>query len=165
MLFQAADPDDPRWEGSVPLFLRNSGSLDANWEKWDLFFSRVGHRLDQLVLYNEPKIQDRDHFGDQLASATHLLFSFDRHTPLHKQLDLYFRPKTMAQKINEYLEVDIEYKNARSLWEKQFGLGLHQDASPYESAEYKSYQNKNMSGTLFVSQRWLNSVLLFSKKF
>ncbi|MGD9728593.1 MAG: hypothetical protein AB7G68_16490 [Nitrospiraceae bacterium] len=135
------EPQDPRWGDYIPWFMRHGDLPGIPGERWESFFNQVGHRLSQVVLYNEAGTPDRAHFGDKLASATHLRFPFDRRAQLHSQLETFFDPEQIRSDINMLVEKDAEVRDAaRQLEASNLGFGLAPLRS--DSEEWKFYISK-----------------------
>lgn len=70
------DLNDPRWGGYIPWFFR-VGEFAATGNYF-LFFERLSQRFDRLFAYNEPGIQNLQHFGDLLETESLQRFRHDR---------------------------------------------------------------------------------------
>lgn len=102
------DITDPRWGGHCPWFFRYH-DFSGNTKSFLLFFDRLSHRIEQLLVYNECGISNKGQFVHNLESKSLRRFRFDKkdgRIANYLQVAEYFEPV----KIENELERNKNYK-------------------------------------------------------
>lgn len=118
------EEDDARWGGYIPWFLRHQGYSGTG--QFLLFFSRIGHRLKQLVTFNEVGISNIVHFGSIIESKSLQRFRFDISKPLALEISNYFDPKTLNQDMKARLDEDPEEVELANYFSQHFAIRAKQ---------------------------------------
>jgi len=112
----SADPQDPRWGGQVPWFLRHANFVFAG--SFETFFARVQQRLVRLCLYNEFRIPNLQWFGTRLETESSQRFRFKPTEVLNAAIERYFDSNEMVREARTRMWNDPEEKAAIAFREK-----------------------------------------------
>lgn len=126
------DPNDKRWEGYIPWFLRHKDFTGSG--NFLLFFARLSNRAFQLLLYNELSIPNLMHFGSLLESKSlqRYRYVFKPNESVAHSVRDYFDPKTIrvnaeSSFVNDPLEVKHRKLIEQSLVSKIYRGGANPD--------------------------------------
>lgn len=95
---------DDRWGGYIPWFLRHPEF--AILGRFDIFFSRVAHRLKQVVNRGEAGMPNITDLGDTIEADSHQCFRHNSVKPLAAQIESYFAPAQIASEAEELTNGD-----------------------------------------------------------
>ena len=104
---QSADPQDPRWGGYLPWFIRY-GEANAPRGDFDLFFERVAQRLDRTLLFNDCGIDNPLKFAARLETETLQRFKNLPDTAVNNALKHHFMPETLHTLADVRSQIDPE---------------------------------------------------------
>lgn len=119
---QAPNPQDDRWGGYVPWFLRHP-DLEILGQ-FDLFFDRAAHRLEQFFLYGEGGNLNLGLMGAQIESESHQCFRFNNSNALAGQIQSYFSSVQIKMQTDSYTmndpQVTLEDQAFKDIRKKLF---------------------------------------------
>jgi hypothetical protein len=151
---KAPNLQDDRWGGYVPWFLRHPDL--AVLGRFDLFFDRVAHRVEQFFLYDEGGRLNVPHMGALIESESHQCFRFNNlhnSLALAVQIRIYFSSAQINREVDSQtkedspvIQVNKNFEDIRDRLFKKFGL--HNIDKMMEDPSYVAAQKKVLDITL-----------------
>lgn len=137
---QAPNLQDDRWGGYVPWFLRHPEF--ATLGQFHIFFSRVAHRLKQLINKGEAGNYGYADLGDAIESESHQCFRFTSDGTLAVQIESYFAPTRIASETDGLAQSDPLVEAAAQCYSELFSKMVVRDRTNISSPMLKEAQTR-----------------------
>lgn len=124
---------DDRWGDYIPWFLRYSGQAGAG--NFNIFFSRIGQRLERVFKYNEFSIGNTEYFGACLESESLQRFQHRSDASLNTEIRNFLDPIEIRNQVVSLMANDPEEQAVKEITRNKLFYNLQRLATGEPSSD------------------------------